>query len=319
MFQPNALRSVSHFVCSLFFHERVVQRWSACPVLHGNLVGIVRRGVEPVLFCSGHGARPSLQKAKKGFFALASLLGAMAFGCRPPVALANVVVVPLLVSLFKTQETHDFIADAIAVIAPYAIVGALLMGYNFLRFESPFEFGQSYQLTVADQSGYGEGGGRSFGASLGEFVKFFFAPPGGTEPFSGVFINYPALGIAFFSLAFPKARTMLKEAGVLRYLVTLVIAAALIGLVDAMWSPHILERYRMDVYWLLGIIAFVLYGFWGESVESRAFYVVLSVLGIVTTITSMLLFLIPHDSNLASLHPDLAESLRRFISFGMWK
>ena len=29
------------------------------------------------------------------------------------------------------------------------------MLYNYVRFDSPFEFGQSYQLTITDQSNYG--------------------------------------------------------------------------------------------------------------------------------------------------------------------
>ncbi|WP_165251910.1 hypothetical protein [Adlercreutzia sp. ZJ304] len=252
------------------------------------------------------------------FLVLASLLGAMAFGCRPPIALANLVVIPLLVSLFRMRDTRNFIIDATAIIAPYVIVGALLMGYNFLRFESPFEFGQSYQLTVADQSGYGEGG-RSFSSSLQEFSKFFFELPGESTTFAGVFINYPMLFISFFSLAYPRVRVMLRERRLLTYLFTMIVAIILIGLFDSVWSPYILERYRMDVYWLLGIISFVLYGFWGESVKNQVFYVALSVLGVITAVTSVLLFLVPYDSNLASLYPDSAKTLRQYISLGIWK
>ena len=39
--------------------------------------------------------------------------------------------------------------------SPYLVIGILLMLYNYLRFDSPFEFGQSYQLTITDQSKYG--------------------------------------------------------------------------------------------------------------------------------------------------------------------
>ena len=37
---------------------------------------------------------------------------------------------------------------------PYVAVGVALMCYNYARFEDPFEFGQAYQLTVADQHLY---------------------------------------------------------------------------------------------------------------------------------------------------------------------
>ena len=38
---------------------------------------------------------------------------------------------------------------------PYLLVAILLMLYNYIRFDNPFEFGQAYQLTVANQSNYG--------------------------------------------------------------------------------------------------------------------------------------------------------------------
>ncbi|MBR3537441.1 MAG: hypothetical protein IKN79_00015, partial [Eubacterium sp.] len=36
--------------------------------------------------------------------------------------------------------------------SPYIVTAAALMTYNYVRFENPFEFGQTYQLTVVDQT-----------------------------------------------------------------------------------------------------------------------------------------------------------------------
>ena len=89
------------------------------------------------------------------FGILGSLCGALAFGCRPPVALANLLAVPMFVSYLKKRKySRKLLGQVAAVMLPYIVIGALLMTYNYVRFENPFEFGQSYQLTLADQSRY---------------------------------------------------------------------------------------------------------------------------------------------------------------------
>ena len=85
-----------------------------------------------------------------------SLFGALAFGCRPPVALANLFVIPMLVVYLKKHKfTKKLFGELVVAALPYVVIGILLMCYNYARFESPFEFGQAYQLTAADQSHYG--------------------------------------------------------------------------------------------------------------------------------------------------------------------
>ena len=85
-----------------------------------------------------------------------SLFGALAFGCRPPVALANLFVIPMLVVYLKKHKfTKKLFGELVVAALPYVVIGIFLMCYNYARFESPFEFGQAYQLTAADQSNYG--------------------------------------------------------------------------------------------------------------------------------------------------------------------
>ena len=89
------------------------------------------------------------------FAAIGALLGALVFGCRPPVALANIVVIPLLFVFLKEHPFSKKLAGKLALAAtPYLLVAMGLMTYNYVRFDNPFEFGQAYQLTVTDQSNY---------------------------------------------------------------------------------------------------------------------------------------------------------------------
>ena len=84
---------------------------------------------------------------------IGALFGALAFGCRPPIALVNIIVVPLLYVFLRQRKFSARLLGKLALAAmPYFVIGAALMYYNYIRFGNPFEFGQTYQLTVADQT-----------------------------------------------------------------------------------------------------------------------------------------------------------------------
>ena len=56
-----------------------------------------------------------------------SFLGALVFGCRPPIALANIIVVAVLYQLFKDKNdsSGEIVKKAVCVIVPFLIVGVL--------------------------------------------------------------------------------------------------------------------------------------------------------------------------------------------------
>ena len=85
---------------------------------------------------------------KKIFFG--SLSFALAVACRPTQIFASLLVVPILLKVFikNLKEKKNILKNILVVIIPYIVVGILIMIYNYLRFGSPFEFGEKYQLTV---------------------------------------------------------------------------------------------------------------------------------------------------------------------------
>ena len=83
---------------------------------------------------------------------LSCLCGALTLGCRPTLFIGNLALIPLFYIGLKKQRIR--IREMILCLLPYLIVVILLMVYNFLRFDNAFEFGQSYQITIADQSQY---------------------------------------------------------------------------------------------------------------------------------------------------------------------
>ncbi len=269
---------------------------------------------EPALYCTAITAAIALEVWSLFFFVWAvyfetrenkqillagvgALLGALVFGCRPPIALANIVVIPLLCIFLKEHTFTRKLAGKLALAAtPYLLIGASLMAYNYVRFDNPFEFGQAYQLTVADQSNY------SFSISgvallriITETMGNFFAFTGITETFpylqtGSVFFNFPIL---LFSIVapFPSVRKYAKETKLLPFLIGLAISVLVITAVDVLWSPYLLERYRMDIYFLMGIGSFLRLGIWyKESNKKKALSVLIYSLSIVTVASAFLLY-----------------------------
>ena len=128
-----------------------------------------------------------------------SILGALTFGCRPSVALANILVIPMLMEYLRQKKMNLVLMRQLLFAAsPYVVVAVLLMAYNYVRFDNPFEFGQTWQLTNADQSGYGDIRARlnliKINGVLQNFISY--VPLKDDFPylsFNGALINFPML------------------------------------------------------------------------------------------------------------------------------
>jgi hypothetical protein len=61
----------------------------------------------------------------------------------------------------------------------------------------------------------------------------------------------------------------MKKATILPFVIGLFVSVVLITAVDIMWAPYLLERYRMDIYFLMGIACFIIIGFWYEDCAEK--------------------------------------------------
>lgn len=207
---------------------------------------------------------------------LGSLFGALTFGCRPPIALANIVVLPMLIVYLKKRKIeYKLILQLVFAAMPYFVVGILLMTYNYLRFDNPFEFGSAYQLTLIDMQKYGSfAQGIDMKTLLNGIYNYFFEwrPLNSTFPYctvNGVYINYPILIISIICMLSKNVRNAMKKNN-LNFLVVMIFFASVIIIgADVIWSPYLVERYRMDVYWLLGILGYIAIGFYSEYVTEK--------------------------------------------------
>lgn len=271
---------------------------------------------------------------------LGSLFGALAFGCRPTIALANLLALPMFfhyIKLWKVRSANSLpvnrkkidgklVKQILAFISPYIVIGILLMLYNYVRFDSVFEFGQSYQLTKADQSGYG-----SVAAQFGPIkildgvLQNFFAcaPLKYSFPFvsaCSVFFNFPICLAALFFLLQKDSLLQCKKSGLAAFTAVLLFLPVLITVMQCLMSPFLLERYRSDIYWLMGLLTFLAFGLFGETVSGRTEKIMgflCSLMAFATVFSAFLLWMIPDDGSYTELFPEALVILEKILFFGM--
>lgn len=249
-----------------------------------SVIGVWYSIAQPALYCTAITAAIALEIWSLWFYIRAvwvlesenrqivsagvgALLGALAFGCRPPVALANLLVIPMLVIFLKHRKMSGALLAKLTLAAfPYILVAAGLMWYNYIRFDSPFEFGQSYQLTIADQTQYTQLPGiEILPRLLKDTAQSFFAPQTfeATFPYIdtvGVLGNFPIF-LFFLGLFSPTVRKKLRQTNTLSLVTGVLLITLIINFADILWSPVLLERYHMDYYYLLSIGCFLVIGF----------------------------------------------------------
>ncbi len=257
------------------------------------------------------------------FATLGAFAGALAFGCRPPVAFGNFLAIPLAIHFAKENKGKHLIRKFIIIAIPYIIVGALLMMYNYARFGSPFEFGQAYQLTSADQTVY-----RSFSDNLDiaallnglGFNFLYCGPVSNAFPYfnyGGYLVTYPIMWLLVVYLAQDKVREEIGTDKFKAFTAFLIAVPIAVSLIDTFWSPGLCERYRLDAYYLVGILAFIAIGYRLKTTAYRELSVnVVCIFAVVSILLTFLLFMQPCDANFAEYFPDKAEAVRKAIMFG---
>ena len=268
-------------------------------------------------FCRAAWANDSRRKFLMEIF-IGALLGALAFGCKPTVALANFLILPLLPVLFRKGEPLKIL---LVMILPYLVTGAALMAYNYFRFDNVFEFGQAYQLTVADQHAYGKFSERfNLSAQIDGLLENFFGVEnnlGGDNKPSGAF-RYVIFWLPIFLLS-KDIRAALKAKKLIGVVLALIFTPILITMFQIHWTPFLLERYRLEIYWLLALLSFISIGFLSETISPARqdlFNFGICLFSVVTIFQCLNLFFIPNDLNFAMIYPDLRPTIFKVLSLG---
>ena len=256
-----------------------------------------------------------------------AFLGALSFGCRPPVALANILIVAVIFQIYKDMEcsSSDKSRKVVFILVPYFLIGVLLMIYNYARFDNVFEFGQSYQLTLADQHDYGNFW-KNFNLRkllMGLFLNFY-AKDSITDSFpfiqfNGVFFNFPILllSVKIFS---NKITIFLKKEKLYFVSSLMIILPVVITLFDVHWSPFLTERYHLDFYYLLCIASFIAIAAWLEVISANRRRILMgsiTVLAFAVIVVEFLFFCIPYDGSYTVWYPEVLNEIYRGLRFGL--
>ena len=105
-----------------------------------------------------------------------SLCMALVVGCRPQLVVLSLLAFPLFWRAYITERrlfSPRGAREFACLVAPYAVVAAGLMGYNYARFGSLTDFGANYNLTVNDMTKRGWNLGRLAPA----LFAYFLQPP----------------------------------------------------------------------------------------------------------------------------------------------
>lgn len=256
--------------------------------------------------------------------AAGALCGALCFGCRPTVAAANFVAVPLfIIFLAKNKIPSKEKYKLIFIFLPYIIIGIALMLYNYARFDNPFEFGQSYQMTFYDQKDISSLSNLNLKNLVKGLGAIFFdcQKPSSEFPyikFGGIFFEFPIFLIGFpLGLLFEPVRAQLKKNKLFYVYLSTVAVLFVIAVLEIVMSPIILERYHADFYFLMGIQTFIIIGSICQRVKrtsNKLLTLVFIILSVTTSVRAILLFFVPNDLNYTQYYGQFLDELRLKIN-----
>lgn len=243
------------------------------------------------------------------YMTLGTLFGALTFGCRPTIAMFNILIIPFVIILSRTFVREKKYYKLIWIAVPYIVVGIGLMVYNYLRFDNPFEFGQSYQLTEVDQTSYAHPTSRISFSSFYSSLKYYYIH----YPYTsfnlqkfGILLTYPIISFSLVLLFFKRVRSSLRQNDLWAIVLTSLSSTLIIILFMAVFSPWPLPRYKMDFVWLLGIISFLITGISAQSFKGNKWLLsMLAFCSFVSVFCSCLQFLTPYDKSISEYYPEI--------------
>ena len=213
------------------------------------------------------------EKVKYVYLCLSAITYALAVACRPNLLLVSLCYIPIIIKVLKMhiKEKKNIIKTICLIGFPYLIIGILLMVFNYIRFDNPFEFGTSYQLTVNDMRNLEY---RLMTIPVGivtQLFKFpvttntfpFYIHQQSTLPFfgyyyveslvCGLFILNPINLILLFLI---RLKSRIKDKEAYNYTCIFTVIAFIICIANIVLAGT-LQRYSMDYAWILNITSYL--------------------------------------------------------------
>lgn len=125
-------------------------------------------------------------------FAVSGIAFVLCVASRPTRALSALMLAPIFLGIIFSKELKikEKISSAASFMVPVIAGIAGIMAYNYARFDSPFEFGAVYQLTVSDVSA----NVLTLSSLPYAIIQYFFQPFHMTKRFP--FFELPSVGLS---------------------------------------------------------------------------------------------------------------------------
>lgn len=215
-------------------------------------------------------------KHKYLYMFMSCLFLSLAVACRPTQLLSSFIILPIIIKTFisNIKNKKDILKNILAVTVPYLIVGMLIMYYNYIRFDSIFEFGSSYQLTINDMSNLSN---RFMTIGVGIVCSLFSLPTflpnfpfirchNNLLTFYGYYYIENMMGglfamvpICLFIFGIGKVAKRTNKKSLLKFIITLIVVGTIMCLISIMMGGS-MQRYTVDYSWIFiiaGICTFI--------------------------------------------------------------
>lgn len=285
--------------------------------------------------------RGRLSRHACAWYVAGSLCMALVAGCRPQVLVLSLLAFPLFWRTFITERrilTARGAREFACLIAPYLVVAAGIMGYNYARFGSFTDFGANYNLTVNDMTKRGMNAGRLAPA----FFSYFLQPPSvtGVFPFiqatdfdttymgqtikevtfGGIFACLPVLWVLPFAGRALRLRSRQRSTRTIwGIVVVLLVTGVLVALLDAEMAG-ILQRYYADFSFMFLAAAVLLIFIVNENLDPASqmrnvLIKVLLVLVAISVLYSALVCFVPETGWYSDIYPWAYQNLIETFQF----
>lgn len=285
--------------------------------------------------------RGRLSRHACAWYVAGSLCMALVAGCRPQFLVLSLLAFPLFWRTFITERrilTARGAREFACLIAPYLVVAAGIMGYNYARFGSFTDFGANYNLTVNDMTKRGMNAGRLAPA----FFSYFLQPPNvtGAFPFiqatdfdttymgqtikevtfGGIFACLPVLWVLPFAGRALRLRSRQRSTRTIwGIVVVLLVTGVLVALLDAEMAG-ILQRYYADFSFMFLAAAVLLIFIVNENLDPASqmrnvLIKVLLVLVAISVLYSALVCFVPETGWYSDIYPWAYQNLIETFQF----
>ena len=278
----------------------------------------------------------SRENAYKSLTLFASGLSfALMVASRPTFVFYIAASIPLILPQIIKKAGKLDLKRMVCFLTPLAVFAIILMVYNYVRFGSPFDFGQKYQLTVSDIR---LNKPTNLAILPTGIYHYFFAPLDidMTFPFfhvvqrtpdvsSGYYFNFPCAGLFNYPIMFILfasvyiIKRMGKERRCLKHFTALLIIIALIITYLDITLAGVLERYMLDITPVFMIASLIL---WFETLTyferkgakrptQRLFFIICVATAVISTLATCL----GENDVQAALNPVHFQRLSSLIEF----